>query len=413
MKKLSILLLVFIFALCSFADGTLYLIKDSNKINSIKEQYPLFLQFGNELIIKGSKDTIKKLKIDNPPSKDFYGELFIMKARDPKASDLLNESTEVIYMYNGFVLFSAKEGYDVLTKDHQTDKIQIRKVEFPEVYSSFREKNQVDFDQNIEDVLDTIDMERVKANLERLVAYKTRYTFTDEYKQCASDMKDLLTEIGYETKIQEFTSWYGKGDNVIAFKQGKTDKKILVVGHLDSTSEKAKTLAPGGDDNGSGSVGVIELAYILKDIDTNLSVEFILFGGEENGLLGSYGYARDNELENIVGVLNMDMIAFYKNTPNTVYIETYEFARDFIYLVADCGKLYNDIETEISFHAFGSDHLPFLKKNIPAVLTIEKEWDLNPHYHKTTDDLRHISFDYMEKFIRMNTATLLEMDKKL
>jgi Predicted aminopeptidases len=67
---------------------------------------------------------------------------------------------------------------------------------------------------------------------------------------------------------------------------------VLVTAHLDSINEAGTSAsrAPGADDDGSGSAGVIEIARVLKDHQGKHDLQFILFGGEEQGLLGSKAF---------------------------------------------------------------------------------------------------------------------------
>ena len=69
---------------------------------------------------------------------------------------------------------------------------------------------------------------------------------------------------------------------------------------------------------------------------------------------------------------------------------------------------YTDMTSQISYHAWGSDHMPFLNKKIPTVLNIESEFDDNPNYHKTSDLPGAINFDLCHQILRLNAALLAE-----
>jgi Zn-dependent M28 family amino/carboxypeptidase len=75
--------------------------------------------------------------------------------------------------------------------------------------------------------------------------------------------------------------------------------------------------APGADDDGSGSAGVLEIARVLKDQVGHHDLILILFGGEEQGLLGSRHFVRSlsaAQRSRVRAVVTMDMIETF-NTP--------------------------------------------------------------------------------------------------
>ena len=60
-----------------------------------------------------------------------------------------------------------------------------------------------------------------------------------------------------------------------------------------------------------------------------------------------------------------------------------------------------------SDRAWGSDHVPFLQKQVPCVLTIEDEFEANHNYHKTTDTTKSVNKDLCHEILKLNAATLL------
>ena len=70
--------------------------------------------------------------------------------------------------------------------------------------------------------------------------------------------------------------------NIIITKTGSLypNTFLIIDGHYDTVN------GPGTNDNGSGTVLILELARLLKDVDTEYSIKFIHFSGEEEGLIG-------------------------------------------------------------------------------------------------------------------------------
>ena len=96
---------------------------------------------------------------------------------------------------------------------------------------------------------------------------------------------------------------------------------VLVTAHLDSINLAGgpQAQAPGADDNGSGSAGLLTIARIFAGHQGVADLRLILFGGEEQGLFGSRQYVaglEPAERSRIAAVVNMDMIGTV-NTADT------------------------------------------------------------------------------------------------
>ncbi len=105
---------------------------------------------------------------------------------------------------------------------------------------------------------------------------------------------------------------------------------VLVTAHLDSTASREPGFrpdlhaAPGADDDGSGIAAVLTAARAVLALDEQVDVphrefRFVLFNAEEQGLVGSRAYAREQAAEGvpIVAVLQVDMVGFDAVTPQT------------------------------------------------------------------------------------------------
>lgn len=208
--------------------------------------------------------------------------------------------------------------------------------------------------------------------------------------------------------------------NVIGQFTGETNPEdiYLIVAHLDDMPSSG--LAPGADDNASGSVAVMIAADILTQYRWDCTLRFVFFTGEEQGLLGSYAYAgRSASLgENILGVLNLDMIAW--NTLNSSpdidlhAKQTIPATLTLAQLFADVITTYNlDLIPQIIPNGTGaSDHYPFWQYGYPAILAIEDYYggDFNPYYHTSQDNLAHANVGYFTEMVRAAVGTFAHMN---
>lgn len=178
-----------------------------------------------------------------------------------------------------------------------------------------------------------------------------------------------------------------KARNVIATLKGTTlpEEKIVVGGHLDSWD-----LATGAIDNGIGSFAIIDMARAFKKLNlkTARTLEFVLFMGEEQGLLGSKAYVaaeqKGNTLDKVRFMLNYDMA----NNPKGFSTSRKEM-KD---LFTAWGSQINQLDTgfkNIFYSGAGlhSDHQPFLLEGIPTGGGAGEELPNNsgPFYHSDGD----------------------------
>lgn len=246
----------------------------------------------------------------------------------------------------------------------------------------------------------------------------TRYTY-------ASTPITKATRLAYEKFLaMGLTSWYdyyyigsGQYRNVLAQQTGLTqpDRVFLLTGHLDSTSTTPSTLAPGADDNASGSVALLTIADILRQYQFGCTLRYALFTGEEQGLYGSEAYASDPDPGSIQAVLNLDMLGY--NTPNTaatIELHTrYANSPDLAIanLFGDVVSAYQIpltpqiLQDGLSF----SDHASFWAEGYPAILAIEDWEDHTPYYHTTNDQLENLNMPYYTNFTKAALAAFAHM----
>ena len=281
---------------------------------------------------------------------------------------------------------------------------------------------QVSKDPKIEALVDQVSRVSIKSYVTALTSYPTRRASTPYFWQAAEWAKTILEKANYKTESMDFRvppkdgAPEGRSCNIIARRDPPPDSErtILVVGHLDSINDDVPkddllAPAPGADDNASGSAGVLELARILSKVECEHDLRFVLFGGEERGLLGSKAYLSRlsvKEISRIDAVVNMDMIGSLNpgSRRRGVLLESKPFANALVAELTEAAQTYSDLAVETSMKPWGSDHVSFLAEGIPAVLTIEGNDGNNPNYHSATDIADYIDYNLMQQILRMNIA---------
>lgn len=239
-----------------------------------------------------------------------------------------------------------------------------------------------------------------------------------------------LADTNVEMRIVNAEHRRAVSHNVIGLIEGGDpnlkDETIIFSGHYDHDGVREGKIYYGADDNGSGTVGVIELAraFAMNPAKPKRSLLFAVFAAEERGLLGSYYYAAHSlrPVDKTRAVINFDMIG-RNETPSTQTDGLVEIAADtsnelnLIGVInspeyravverenAKVGlKLNYKWDADAALNIFQrSDQFPFALHDIPAVWWFT---GFHPDYHQPTDTVDRINFVKMEKILKLAYLT--------
>lgn len=210
-------------------------------------------------------------------------------------------------------------------------------------------------------------------------------------------------------------------ENVIATRSGAAlpDEWIIIGAHYDARNSSSTAVAgtPGAEDNASGCAGVLELARVYAaGPPAQRTLKFVCFAGEEQGLLGSSAWvqqlASGGQLARVQYVLIMDMVGYSGDTDLDVLLET-SAALDAVFdpFIALQPQAAPELRLVTSTQPFGSDHMPFIQRNVPTLLTIENDWNSYPHYHRSTDVPANMTraHDIGGAILRLSAAVLAQV----
>jgi PKD repeat protein len=246
------------------------------------------------------------------------------------------------------------------------------------------------------------------------------YTITTRYTNSGVPIQKTTSFVGQHMANDlgldvEYHVWNNDTNpNVIAEIPGlvNPDDIFIIGGHIDDVQG-----APGADDNGSGSVATLLAADILSQYQWGCTLRFAFWTGEEQGLLGSEAYAQraHNIGENIIGYLNLDMIAWNTNgSPagiDLLYNASMPPTLELAQLFSDVVDAYtiNLIPELVTSLGGGSDHSSFWDQGYTAILSIEDQGDFNPYYHSGQDTPAHTDPIYFTNFVKASIATYAHM----
>ncbi|HWT15303.1 MAG TPA: M28 family metallopeptidase [Patescibacteria group bacterium] len=224
---------------------------------------------------------------------------------------------------------------------------------------------------------------------------------------------DLLV---LETSRQTFTvpplvPSSGRNVNVLGLQRGRGQGTLIVGAHLDSRNQAWNDLqpSPGAEDNASGCAAVLETARMLRDFRFDADILYICYGLEERGLFGGRAHAAAQTPSQILGVINMDMIAFDGDGRLDVSLQATAPGFGLQQRLADNAARYTALEVEVAQQTCCSDHQPYLDLGIPAVLLIENDYRSYPQYHTVDDTAGRISDTMALEILKMAVATAAEV----
>lgn len=216
-------------------------------------------------------------------------------------------------------------------------------------------------------------------------------------------------------------------ENILAFIKGteKPEEIIVVSAHYDHVGTKNGVVFNGADDDGSGTVAVMQIAKAFQNAKKSghgpkRSILFLHVTGEEHGLLGSKFYAENPifPMANTVANLNIDMIG--RCDPencgkNYVYVIGSEMlSSDLKKINVEANNKVTQMELNYKYDDpkdpqrlyYRSDHYNFAKNGVPVAFFFD---GIHEDYHQPTDDADKIDYEALQKRAQLVFATAWEL----
>ncbi|MCU1299079.1 MAG: peptidase [Acidobacteriaceae bacterium] len=331
-------------------------------------------------------------------------------------------------------------------------------------------------DPKIAGAMKQISAARIQTNIEKLVSFQTRLTLSAQdpssiaaghgigaaREWIKSEFESYSRDCGgcLEVKTDRFTENPSERipqptviTNVYAVLKGTDPQSarriVLVTGHYDSRNSDtldATGIAPGANDDASGTAVSLECARVLSKLKFPGTIVFLTVAGEEQGLNGSKYFAEMAKAQgwDIEAVLNNDIVGGDRNPqqdPSVVRVfsegvptaatdaelklirnlggESDSPSREVARYIGDVGRTYDTgVKPMLIFrldrYLRGGDHYSFNQQGYAAVRFTEYREDFN-HQHQNVrteksiqygDLLKFINFEYVAAVARLNAATL-------
>ncbi|RTY95145.1 M28 family metallopeptidase [Flavobacterium sp. GT3R68] len=217
-------------------------------------------------------------------------------------------------------------------------------------------------------------------------------------------------------------------ENIWAFIEGseKPEEILVISAHYDHVGMEGEEIFNGADDDGSGTVALLEIAQAFMQAKKEghgpkRSILFLHVTGEEHGLHGSRFYSENPlfPLKNTIADINIDMIGRrdfdHPDTNNYIYlIGSDRLSTDLHNACEVANKKYTNLELDYKYNDlndpnrfyFRSDHYNFAKNGIPSVFFFN---GVHADYHKATDSPDKIEYEALAKRAQLAFVTAWEL----
>jgi len=268
-------------------------------------------------------------------------------------------------------------------------------------------------------LLNQLSTSEQNANIEFLSAYPTRYYTSDTGVQAANWLVEKYTEYAgnrADIEVEQFDHDWPQPTVVARMIGTRNPEEIVIIGgHIDSTSNGA--IAPGADDNASGSSTVLEIFRVLagSNFQPERTIEFHGYAAEEVGLRGSQDIANayGSGNANVVGMLNLDMTGYAR--PG--FTRTIGITTDFTHaglssflrtIVSEYALQINWSNTACGYAC--SDHASWTRAGFPAARSAESLFaNRNPNIHTVNDVQSNLNSQHTMEFLRVGTGFVVEL----
>jgi Zn-dependent M28 family amino/carboxypeptidase len=276
------------------------------------------------------------------------------------------------------------------------------------------------------DVLASVGEQELRKLVVDLAKPRHRLRQRAENRRAAQLVADVLEDSGYAVEIE------GELGNVVAAPRGVEQRPLVLVGaHYDSVPD-----TPGADDNASGVAAMLACARAFVRLDPAPPVGFVAWNGEEDGLLGSVEFVarrRSQGGSGVAAVHVLEMVGYASREPDSqrmpVPVPGAPDVGDFIGLLGNQRsnhlvelaakqaeamvpelpvvglKVYLGLEGWLPV-LHRSDHSPFWKAQIPAMLWTDTAEFRNPNYHRATDTPETLDYGFLRRVTQLVIATV-------
>lgn len=288
------------------------------------------------------------------------------------------------------------------------------------------------YNSTVKDLAKDLSQKNMRKHLERFTSFHTRYykssTGIDSADWLYSQVNGTIAQSGadeYGATVSRFDHPWGQY-SIIAQIPGKTNHTVVMSAHQDSINLILPSFfaAPGADDDGSGTVTILEaLRALLLSEDVvkgkaDNTIEFHWYSAEEGGLLGSQAVFKhySETGRDVKAMLQQDMTGYTAKTIAAGKPESVGVITDFVdpaltEFIKEVVTTYCDVPYTTTKCGYAcSDHASASKYGYPSAFVIESDFEYSdPKIHTTEDKLEYLDFGHMLQHAKLTLGFAYEL----
>eukprot|EP00735_Rhodelphis_limneticus_P008954 TRINITY_DN2420_c0_g1::TRINITY_DN2420_c0_g1_i1::g.8895::m.8895 TRINITY_DN2420_c0_g1::TRINITY_DN2420_c0_g1_i1::g.8895 ORF type:complete len:392 (+),score=148.86,sp/Q2U1F3/LAPA_ASPOR/44.24/1e-85,Peptidase_M28/PF04389.12/2.8e-31,Peptidase_M20/PF01546.23/0.045 TRINITY_DN2420_c0_g1_i1:54-1178(+) len=269
--------------------------------------------------------------------------------------------------------------------------------------------------------LDDINKGRIETDLTFFSSFNNRYYKSDTGVESCNWLYETVGELASvrsDITVEQFTHSFPQKSLIarILPSNAAADASVIIGSHQDSIAQfMPNGKAPGADDDGSGSMTLLEVFRVLVEggfKPKDYILEFHWYAAEEVGLLGSQDVAQAYQRDGakVRGMLQMDMVGYDAGNSRVAVITDFTDANQnqFIRQLVDQYLSIPWIDSKCGYGC--SDHASWTKAGYPSSFPFETEFSkINSEIHTPRDLVATINFDHAAEFGKLAVAFAVEM----
>ena len=280
------------------------------------------------------------------------------------------------------------------------------------------------YEIDIQEIVNRVDSLAMRQDLQAIEGVRHFSANPTAWAATKTFIENKFIAHNLQARRHEFSYSNVTGANIIGRHPGHTEeeKTYIVDGHFDTVSS-----TPGADDNGSGTVGMLEAMRVLSGYQFARTVVFIGFDLEEVGLVGSQRYVSEAipHYQQTEGVFNFEMIGY---TCHQAGCDAFRPLGNYIHNIYDVNSSSLRVVFDQAAAAYvpglvvlstqatpdnpncrRSDHARFWDAGIKALFLTDGANFRNPHYHQPGDNTTTLDYTFMTNVVKTTVATVAKL----
>lgn len=280
-------------------------------------------------------------------------------------------------------------------------------------------KYTIQFKKQVRQLVAAVNKANIWSNLTTLSNFENRYANSDKGVEAANWIKSHIEAIAKEYNRSDVTIFtvdtHGyKQPSVVAKIGTSSEPGVVIGGHMDTISFFGSR-QPGADDDGSGSMSILEAAraILASGMQFKKPIYFIWYAAEEEGLIGSQQVVRHFKANNIPvsAALQFDMTGYQSNNDPTLWLLDDNVNTELTTFLDQLVQTYVKQPVGHTRCGYGcSDHASWHKAGFTAAAPFEAKYGQeNKNIHSSRDTMDLLSDEHMANFAKLAVAAAVEL----